>query len=486
MGFRIDNITWNDLDMELVNEMLDHSSSSVGREYINESLHNLCFDEDELSARDKRAERFASGEKDIKAIEKVYKDLGKVKKVSFLDYIFRLKEVKPKSNAIHFILILLLLAAIALLFIVPVAGIIAIVVMIAVNIITYFKEKAEIEGYFMSLKYLVSMVKAAERLTKIDTIKSEEFAGIREDLAASVKTFAGMRRGSWLLTNSVSGSLVDVIMDYVRMITHIDLIKFNLMRKGALEKEDEIRTLYNALGEVELDLSIYYFRCALSKWSRPQFTDEKKLEVKEIFHPLIKDPVANDISVTGSVLLTGSNASGKSTFLKTVAINQILAQTIYTCTASDCVTGFYKVMSSMALKDNLQDNESYFVVEIKSLKRIFDELGDIPVLCFIDEVLRGTNTAERVAASSEILKNLSQRNALVFAATHDIELTRILEGYMENYHFSEHVDGDSITFDYKLKEGSASSRNAIKLLEAYGFDTDIVENAEKQAAQYTI
>ena len=141
--------------------------------------------------------------------------------------------------------------------------------------------------------------------------------------------------------------------------------------------------------------------------------------------------------------------------------------------------------TSVILKDNLQDNESYFVVEIKSLKRIFDELGDVPLLCFIDEVLRGTNTAERIATSSEILKSLSGSNAVIFAATHDIELTNILKDYMKNYHFSEQVEGDKISFDYKIKEGSADSRNAIKLLKAYGFSTDIVVGAEKLADGYT-
>ena len=199
-----------------------------------------------------------------------------------------------------------------------------------------------------------------------------------------------------------------------------------------------------------------------------------------MFHPLLTDPVKNSISVSKGVLLTGSNASGKSTFLKSAAICQIFAQTIYTCPAQDYRTDFFKVISSMALTDNLLNNESYFIVEIKSLKRIFDELGDVPVLCFVDEVLRGTNTKERIAASTVILKSLSQKNAFVFAATHDIELTELLSEYMENYHFSETVT-DTVTFDYKIKKGPSVSRNAIKLLDMYGFGKEIVKEAEKLA-----
>lgn len=89
----------------------------------------------------------------------------------------------------------------------------------------------------------------------------------------------------------------------------------------------------------------------------------------------------------------------------------------------------------MSLRDNLTNNESYYIVEIKSIKRILDSINDeIPTLCFVDEVLRGTNTIERIAASSHILKSLTDKNALCFAATHDIELTNILENIYSNYH----------------------------------------------------
>ena len=171
-----------------------------------------------------------------------------------------------------------------------------------------------------------------------------------------------------------------------------------------------------------------------------------------------------------------------------IAINQIFAQTIYTVLADSFETSFYEVLSSMALNDNILGEESYFVVEIKSMKRIFDALSDeTPVMIFVDEVLRGTNTAERIAASSQILRRLSQENALCFAATHDIELTELLSDVMDNYHFSEQIEGDSgnITFDYKLKKGKADTRNAILLLKAYGFPQDVVEAAATMADDRT-
>ena len=120
----------------------------------------------------------------------------------------------------------------------------------------------------------------------------------------------------------------------------------------------------------------------------------------------------------------------------------------------------------MALRDDILSQESYYIVEIRSLKRILDltRSSELPVLCFIDEVLRGTNTVERIAASSRILQAIAEQGGLCFAATHDIELTYLLEKEYDNYHFEEQVEDDKVTFDYCLREGRACTRNAIRLL----------------------
>ncbi len=485
--FIIDDITWNDLDMEEVYDRMNTASSSVGQEYLKKTLKTPLFASEALKKRDLKAECLSENAQLVSSLRKIFKALGKTKKVSFLDHIFKIREIKTKSNVKHFILILLLLVAIALIFVKPAIGIIALVVMIALNIALYFRFKSEVEGYFNSLKYLVSMVITAGKITKLNL--PDAFSDDVKTLKECVHIFAPLKRGSWLITNSVSGSLIDVIMDYIRMIFHVDLIKFNSMKKCAEQHEEEIQTLYDTLGEIETCICIMEYRKKLESYCKPEFETDRaektrhQLSAKEIYHPLVSDPVKNTLTTERSILLTGSNASGKSTFLKTLAINQIFAQTIFTCLAEEYQTGFYKVLSSMALSDNILGEESYFIVEIKSLKRIFDSVdNEYPVMAFVDEVLRGTNTAERIAASSQILKQLSGENALVFAATHDIELTRLLAEDMSNYHFSEHVEGDDVLFDYKLKDGPSTSRNALKLLRAYGFDGDVIDRAESLAA----
>ena len=121
------------------------------------------------------------------------------------------------------------------------------------------------------------------------------------------------------------------------------------------------------------------------------------------------------------------------------------------------------------------------------MKRIIDAADAkdaLPLLCFVDEVLRGTNTVERIAASTQILKRLSQKGIYCFAATHDIELTHLLEQYYENSHFEEEVKHGDVLFSYRLLEGRAQTRNAIKLLEIIGFSKEIIEKADDMAGEF--
>ena len=139
----------------------------------------------------------------------------------------------------------------------------------------------------------------------------------------------------------------------------------------------------------------------------------------------------------------------------------------------------------MALRDDLDSQESYYIVEIKSLKRILNATNQGgPILCFIDEVLRGTNTVERIAASAQILKSLAGNNVLCFAATHDIELTQMLEADYDNYHFQEEIVENDILFDYILYPGRATSRNAIRLLGMIGYDEEIIRRADATAEEF--
>ena len=197
---------------------------------------------------------------------------------------------------------------------------------------------------------------------------------------------------------------------------------------------------------------------------------------------MLKTPVPNDVDVTKNLLLTGSNASGKSTYIKAIALNAIFAQTLNTCCATAFALKPAPIITSMGVADNIVGGESYFVVEIKSMRRIVYAASDeLEFYCFIDEILKGTNTVERIAASASVLQFLHQQNCICVAATHDLELTEILRTQYLSNHFSEQITSAGMLFDYKLKAGPSQSKNAIKLLAFFDYPEAVVNNANELA-----
>ena len=220
------------------------------------------------------------------------------------------------------------------------------------------------------------------------------------------------------------------------------------------------------------------FRKSLPFFCTPEFTGEHRIQIEEIYHPLIDDPICNTVTIDRNCIITGSNASGKSTFIKAVAVNVILAHCIHTCMAKKISLPFAQIITSMAVRDDLMLGESYYIKEIKYLKRIIENLSPNRfIICTIDEILRGTNTKERIAASTAILRYLCKKNCIAVVASHDIELTRILDKIYANYHFREQIKDNDIIFDYKIYDGASTSSNAIKLLDYIGFPEEIITEA---------
>lgn len=217
--------------------------------------------------------------------------------------------------------------------------------------------------------------------------------------------------------------------------------------------------------------------------SQPVFSEEVQVLGEEVYHPLLTTPVPNEVNWTKNTLVTGSNASGKSTYVKSVAISCILSATIHTALATHFQLPFGHILTSMAVEDDIFEGDSYFIAEIKSVKRVLDLAETtVPCLCFIDEILKGTNTIERIAASSSMVHWLGAYPSLAFVATHDIELTEILKESCDNVHFEEQVTKEQgVTFDYQLRQGPSTTRNAIQLLHVLNYPQSIVEQAKKEA-----
>lgn len=485
-GPYIDDITWNDLDMDSVFCVMNQSLSSAGDEYLYYTLRTPKLNEEILNERERLISYFSKEQEERLKLQMCFQEIGRTKRISVSDYLSLLNELKQESNKRHYIALSLYLASILVMFFHVGIGIIAFVISCARNIKDYYNRKAEVEPYVITFAYILRFLRASDQFEKIKIPGIQRYI---DRITANKKALQKFRKGSGVLVSgqSMGASLEDALLDYVRMLFHVDLIKFNTMLREVKNHIREIETMVENLGILETSIVTASFRESLPFYTVPELGTGRDafIDFQNVYHPLIVEPVANSMMERRSVLITGSNASGKSTFLKTVAINAILAQTIHTCTASAYKSSYFQIYSSMALKDNLQGNESYYIVEIKSLKRILNHVDDeVPILCFIDEVLRGTNTVERISASAQILKSLAKPHILCFAATHDIELTQLLEASYSNYHFQEDILENDILFNYELKDGRATSRNAIKLLQIIGYDREIIEKAEVTAGRF--
>lgn len=482
-GFLLDEITWNDLNMNELFFMLNSTGSAMGEEVLWALLHDLKLSEAPLAEREKVISFFSENSDTRLKVQTDLALIGKNKSVSVYEYMDQIDRVRTESNVKHYVGVAgIVLSIVLLLCSVYKAGIL-LIGFIVFNLLTYYKRKGEIEIYYSVITYLIQMLSHAEKIAKEDIPELKEYLVKLEKNTAALKAF---RKGAPAVApQNVTGDMFSFFLDYARILFHTDLIRFNKMIKQYFDKKDLIIEVFEIVGFIDAMCAAASFRTWLGTYCLPEFTEEKQFATKSLYHPFLEKPVPATIKTEQSVLITGSNASGKSTFIKSAAMNAILAQTIHTVCADSYQASFFKVMTSMALTDNLFGNESYYIVEIKSLKRILDATQDeVPVLCFVDEVLRGTNTVERIAASSRILYSIAQANALMFAATHDIELTYMLEDSFANYHFEEQILEDKILFDYQLKSGRATSQNAIALLGMLGYPEEIIVKAKQTAAKF--
>ncbi|MDL2236527.1 hypothetical protein LJC56_01680 [Christensenellaceae bacterium OttesenSCG-928-K19] len=477
----VDGITWADIDMDRVFARINNCATSAGEEYLYMRLHRTANGEGQQNSWTETSAYMEAHPDERIAVQKILYRTGKTYYNHVGGLIFQAKHKQLKSPWVYRILQLVPVACLPLAFINMPLGLVLAACAAVLNGAIHYKVDRRIEHELKAIRYLAAVLWGCGRLLQL---KSESVRRFLPGLEDAYKKFKPVMKAMSGMSQNMSTDL-DAILIYVRYIFLLDIIRYNRVIKKILQNQDEIRTLYESLGKIDTLVSVLSFRRSLESYAVPQFWDKKGISFRGLYHPLLEGAVANSMNTEKGCLVTGSNASGKSTFIKAVAVNCILAQAVYTCTAEEFNMAQGNVMTSMAVKDNIVDGESYFIAEIKSVKRI-EEASSAARLCygFIDEILRGTNTVERIAASVALLRRLGTQNILCMVATHDVELPELLDSSYGNYHFSERIENDEVVFDYKLKDGPSTTQNAIRLLGIMGFEKSVVQQAEELAGHY--
>lgn len=288
---------------------------------------------------------------------------------------------------------------------------------------------------------------------------------------------------------SAAGGFIQMFMD---LFAFYDVHILEGIQRHVLPHRTELIAGLTATAELEALLSLACFAAEQPGGCWPAPAREMQLSIEHGRHPLIDpaDAVPNSLHLARQPnlwIVTGSNMSGKSTFLRMAGVNVVLAQSGCVVLADAMTWSPMRLITDLRVRDNLNKGESYFLAEVRQLRRmIAPPPGAEPILGLVDEPFRGTNHREQRAATLAIVEQLTGTNHLFLIATHDATVTRIADDvHAQNHHFQEQLGERELTFDYQLRPGPARTRNAIRVLEREQYPADLVQRALSYAESDT-
>jgi len=473
-----------DLDVDEIFKFIDRTSSKIGQQYLYFKLRTIGKI-DSLLKFNSLTSLFQQN-KDLSISFQLELSKLNTNNSYYLEELINGQQLeKPKHLNIILLLTLTGIVSTILAFLNPIFGLILIPIL-AVNLFFHYKNKHSVTYYLNGVTQLSKALKVSQRLSKSPEIASyfSDISFIKKIQSIKFKTeFIAFEKN---VTNEFLYAFW-FVAEIIKIMFNIEYLMFYSFMKSIKKEQKSIEDMFLFIGEIDAAISTASLKSGNFKTCTPTFNDQNELVVQEIYHPLIENCIANNVSLSSkSMLLTGSNMSGKTTFIRTVAVNSILAQTLYICFANEYSAPFYRIYSSIRIKDDLLDNTSYYLQEVLNIKELIDvSKNNTPCLFVLDEIFKGTNTVERISGGKAILTFLNKKEHTVLVSTHDIELTTLLEkDNYELYHFSEQIENNELFFDHKIKNGKLSTRNAIKILELYNYPSKIITNAKEIENNY--
>lgn len=358
---------------------------------------------------------------------------------------------------------------------------------LACNVFIHYWNKNYVEGYIRPLVQLNKIRTATIKLSKIDMRDSladiDESIGEMSNLSKKVSVFS--------LNRLLESELMMVVLSIIEMAKALFLVE-PIVTNAILTKISNVnlhaKRLIDYLGEWDVLYAVSSLRVWMnhnqSNWSIPTFTHANgSICASEMYHPLIIDCVPNSIAIDQSVIITGSNMSGKSSFLKTIGVNVVASYAINTCFAKQMELPICNLSTVLSVSDDINNAKSYYFSEAERIKLIIEKCEDARPkgshIVLIDEIFKGTNTIERISIANAVIKYFAKlNNTIAIVSTHDMELARSFKGILNTYHFSEEMVQDKLRFNYKLVAGIEYTRNAISILKNCGYPQEIIDSAE--------
>jgi len=384
----------------------------------------------------------------------------------------------PTSKAFAVVLVVVPIAtivALALAFAMPIFKVVLFPLVLLQWILAgiYLKRINVFHEYISRKKNIV--MKYAELLLYLENEKFNsplliEISGMANEAHAHVRRLASLVSALDARTNAMMTFFVNSLLLY-------DLQCVFRLEKWKMHHRDKLPQWLDAIADVEVLNSFATLRYNHPGFCFPTITEDLAVAAKGLAHPLIDsgERVSNDFAIGNAPavhIVTGANMAGKSTFLRTLGVNLVLALNGAPVCAESFSCPIIRLRTGMRTADSLQDHQSYFFAELNRLKEIMDELRQgRPLMILLDEILKGTNSNDKQAGSIALVKQLLPHPCLAVIATHDLALGELEKEYpnqVSNYCFEATIENDQLSFDYRLKKGIATKMNASFLMKKMG------------------
>lgn len=472
----------DDLDFDLFFSYIDRTSSKIGQQFLYSELRAIDYSEKKSQFLENSIQYFVDNPKERLQIQYQLQKLNHQQAYYCADLFQQEPDKKPKW---YFLIPLLSFSAVATLFLSffnPVFGIVFIAIF-GMNVLFHYGLKRKTTLFINSVPSLLALGSVAKNLYKQEYLK-----GISSNLNASLSIISSIRRkmSFFKIEQKVDSDIETAYWFLLELIKIVFLLE-PLLLFSSLEvfknKTKDIEHVYRFVGNVDMMVSIALLRQGLDQFCIPEISKQScRVSFEDLIHPLVPNCVSNSINSNKSILLTGSNMSGKTTFIRAIGLNIISGMTLNTCFASSAKFPLANLYSVIRIEDDLTNSSSYFFKEVHEMKFIIEQTkNETCSVILLDELFKGTNTIERIASAKAILSFLARQNCQIFVSTHDIELTQMLDSEFELFHFSEKVEDSVIHFDYKIKAGIPESGNAIRILALNGFPETVVAEANSLA-----
>lgn len=462
--FLIDSQTRKDLNLDDFYKKFNKTKTSYGDQVL---YHYLNSQPDRnLKATQQVIEDIKDLRNNSREVHLISKNLSKIGKQTrgnvYKDLWDGLK-YRPKFLKLIPILFTVELTVTCLLFLLSsFAGLLGVMTTVIINLGLFLATNRSINYSAGSMNYLI---KTLSVLKKVNTISPSKCV-YRKELNIICRYGIYIKDG--LGPANPMTELSSAILDYIRMFFCAELYAYYKISKYIDNYQDDVREVIEYTGYLDFLLNTVEIM-SRNKTSTPQFTENREITFRNLSHPLLDNCTPYNHYVDNSTIITGMNMAGKSTFMKSIALNQILATSLGFTFSESFETPLLYVVTSIKIEDDIRKKKSKYYIEAERLLYIQNLLKNEKILCIIDEILTGTNTDDRIDASIGLLKNYyNNKGSLIMAATHDVKIANDLSGKYDSYYFDGELVGERIIYDYAPHKGIVTKRNAMLLLQNMG------------------